>query len=45
LGLNNGEEVEIISGIKEGDEIVTKGAILVKLASQANSVPGHSHEH
>ncbi len=45
LGLNNGEIVEILSGIVEGDEIVTKGAILVKLASQAGSVPGHSHEH
>ena len=45
LGMNNGNKVEIISGIKEGDEIVTQGAILIKLASQANSVPGHSHDH
>ena len=45
LGLNNGEVVEILSGVNEGDEIVIKGAILVKLASQAGAVPGHSHEH
>lgn len=44
-GLNNGDTTEIISGINEGDEIVTKGAILVKLASHAGAVPGHSHEH
>lgn len=44
LGMNNGEDVEILSGLHEGDEIVTKGAILIKL-SQASTVPGHSHEH
>ena len=44
LGMNNGEEVEILSGLHEGDEIVTKGAVLIKL-SQATTVPGHSHEH
>ena len=31
--------------LQAGDEIVTQGAILVKLASQANAVPGHSHDH
>lgn len=45
LGMNNGEQVEIVSGIQDGDEIVTQGAILIRLASQANSVPGHSHDH
>lgn len=45
LGMNNGEAVEILSGIHEGEEIVTEGAILIKLASQAGLVPGHSHEH
>lgn len=44
-GMNNGETIEILSGVNEGDEIVTQGAILIKLASQAGSVPGHSHEH
>lgn len=44
LGMNNGESVEILSGLHEGEEIVTKGAILIKL-SQATTVPGHSHEH
>ena len=45
IGLNNGEQVEILSGINPDAEIVTNGAIMIKLASQANAVPGHSHEH
>lgn len=44
LGMNNGTDVEILSGLHEGDEIVTTGAVLIKL-SQAATVPGHSHEH
>ena len=45
IGVNNGEFVEILSGIHEGEEIVMSGAIIVKLASQTNAVPGHNHEH
>ena len=45
LGVNNGELVEILSGLHEGEEVVIKGAVLVKLASQASAVPGHSHDH
>lgn len=44
LGMNNGTDVEILSGLHEGDEIVTTGAVFIKL-SQAATVPGHSHEH
>ena len=44
LGLNNGEVVEILSGLNVNDEIVTKGAVLIKL-SQASTVPGHTHDH
>ncbi len=45
LGSSDGKNIEILSGIKPGEEIVTKGAILIKLASQSGSVPGHTHEH
>lgn len=45
IGMNNGVDVEIISGITPGMEIVTKGATIVKLASNAGAVPGHTHEH
>lgn len=45
LGANNGDKVQILSGIHAGDKIVTRGAYQVKLASASNAIPGHSHEH
>ena len=45
LGLDNGETIEVISGIQEGDKIVIKGAQQVKLASATSAIPAHSHEH
>ncbi len=46
LGRDDGKNVEILSGLKEGDEVVTKGAITVKLAESSGNVPeGHSHNH
>ena len=32
-------------GVKKGDKVVTKGAIQVKLASAANAIPAHNHNH
>lgn len=45
LGADNGERVQILSGIKAGDNVVTQGAYQVKLASATNEIPAHSHEH
>ena len=46
LGGNDGRRVEILRGLKAGDEVVTRGAIQVKLAASNGNVPeGHSHEH
>ncbi len=45
LGADNGESVQILSGIKAGDRVVTQGAYQVKLASATNAIPAHSHEH
>ncbi|MCP9611572.1 efflux RND transporter periplasmic adaptor subunit [Coprobacter tertius] len=45
-GNNNGKEIEILSGLKPGDRVVTQGAYQVKLASNSNVIPeGHSHNH
>ena len=44
LGQSNGDRVELISGIAEGDVVVTQGAYHVKLASASASIP-HGHEH
>ncbi len=45
LGTSNGERVEILSGLKDGDTVVTRGAIHVKLAAASNAIPAHSHNH
>lgn len=45
LGAGNGEAVQILSGLKTGDEVVTKGAYQIKLASASNAIPAHTHHH
>jgi multidrug efflux pump subunit AcrA (membrane-fusion protein) len=44
LGQNNGERVQILSGLKNGDKVVTKGVYQVKLAATSSVMPeGHAH--
>jgi len=43
LGANNGDEVQILQGLKEGDEVVTQAAYRLKLATATNSLPTHHH--
>lgn len=46
LGPNDGVNVQIISGITPGVEIVTEGTVFVKLAESNGAVPeGHTHSH
>lgn len=45
LGESDGERIEIKSGVKAGDRVVTRGAIQVKLASASNAIPAHNHNH
>ena len=46
LGQNNGERAMILSGLSEGDRVVTKGVYHVKLAAISSVIPeGHSHSH
>lgn len=45
LGANNGSEVQILSGLKPGEEVVTQGAYQIKLSSASNAIPAHSHHH
>lgn len=42
LGADNGERVQILSGVKAGDKVVTQGAYQVKLAGATNAIPAHS---
>lgn len=44
LGADNGVDVQILSGVKAGDAVVTKGAYQVRLASASSAIPhGHAH--
>ncbi|WP_195438965.1 MULTISPECIES: efflux RND transporter periplasmic adaptor subunit [Bacteroides] len=44
LGQNNGERVQILSGLPRGAKVVTKGVYQVKLAATSSVMPeGHSH--
>ena len=45
IGADNGERVQILSGIHAGDRVVVNGAYQVKLAGATNAIPAHSHEH
>lgn len=45
VGANDGKRVEILSGLKGGEKVVTHGAIHVKLASASTAIPGHTHNH
>jgi RND family efflux transporter MFP subunit len=45
IGKRNGENVEILQGLKVGEVVVTTGAYQVKMASMSGSTPAHGHEH
>ncbi len=44
LGQSNGERVQILSGLKDGDMVVTNGVYQVKLSASSSVMPeGHTH--
>ncbi len=45
LGARDGEFVQMLSGVNGGERVVTKGAHMIKLATQSGAVPAHGHEH
>ena len=45
LGGNDDTRVEILSGLKGGEKVVTEGAVHVKLAAASNAIPAHTHNH
>lgn len=45
IGAHDGKSVQILSGLSPGERVVTKGAYVIKLATQSGSVPAHGHEH
>ncbi|MBK0401842.1 efflux RND transporter periplasmic adaptor subunit [Adhaeribacter sp. BT258] len=45
LGANNGEQVAVLSGISEGERVVTKGGYQIRLSTMSGALPAHGHEH
>ena len=45
VGSGDGSRVEVLEGLHEGDEVVTKGAYNVRFASASAAIPGHTHNH
>lgn len=45
-GASDGKRVEILSGLNPGEEVVVKGAQVIRMAeTSATAVPGHTHNH
>ncbi|TCP25855.1 RND family efflux transporter MFP subunit [Tenacibaculum skagerrakense] len=45
IGKQNGNETEILSGLRIGEYVVSKGAYQVKTASMSGEAPAHGHAH
>ena len=45
LGIRTDSWVQVLSGITEGERVVTKGAYAVRLASVSSAIPAHGHVH
>lgn len=45
LGASDGINVQLLSGVAEGERVVTKGAYQIKLSTSSGTLPAHGHEH
>ncbi len=45
LGSHDGIRVQVLSGVAEGERVVTKGAYQIKLSQASGTLPAHGHEH
>ena len=45
LGANDGQNIQILSGVNEGERVVSKGAYQIKLSTASGTLPAHGHEH
>ncbi|VAX10328.1 Probable Co/Zn/Cd efflux system membrane fusion protein [hydrothermal vent metagenome] len=45
LGIRDGDQVQIKSGVAAGEHVVSRGAYLVRLASASPAEAGHGHAH
>jgi RND family efflux transporter MFP subunit len=45
LGVDDGVNIQVLSGVSEGEWVVTEGAYQIKMASMSSTIPAHGHEH
>ncbi|MBI4559589.1 MAG: efflux RND transporter periplasmic adaptor subunit [Candidatus Hydrogenedentes bacterium] len=45
LGIRTGNFAQVLSGLNEGERVVTEGAYAVRLASVSSVIPAHGHAH
>jgi multidrug efflux pump subunit AcrA (membrane-fusion protein) len=45
LGANDGQRVQVLTGVSEGERVVTKGGYQIKLSQASGTLPAHGHEH
>lgn len=45
VGTTNGQVIEIIKGVKAGENVVSHGAYQVKLMTSTSAIPVHHHSH
>jgi cobalt-zinc-cadmium efflux system membrane fusion protein len=45
IGNSDGKNVEVTSGLKEDERVVTTGAYQIKMASMSGEIPAHGHAH
>jgi membrane fusion protein, heavy metal efflux system len=45
LGMRDRNFVQVLSGIDEGERVVTQGAMAIRLASLSGAIPAHGHAH
>lgn len=45
LGIQQGDRVQVLSGLKAGDRLVTQGGYEIRLSTLSDAVPAHGHAH
>lgn len=45
IGISDGRSIQILSGVAEGERVVTTGAYQIKMASMSDQMPAHGHVH
>ncbi len=45
LGIRDGDFVQVLDGLGEGDRVTTKDAFAIRLASVSSVIPAHGHAH